>query len=205
LYAQNQRVLVVPYTRFQFVSEFTLDEIASYNNINSEEVFAVYQNSLIETFTSFNDSDVTFLTIKPEAYFEVKKFIRYNIDKFNGRKYNASNITLLPDNEFKTLLDKHNASHIMFINWYNISKSVHTVYIGDRNKRTKFSTHTLDYDVYNQEKIKVLGKGNVKVNCGDFPSESMINHKSLNTNELSKCYSGFIKELVQNLNSITLE
>ncbi len=205
LYAQNQNVLVVPYTRFQFISEFSIEEIATQNNVSSDEVFSTYQNALKEAFSSSKNNQFTFIPIEQEAYDESKKFIRYNIDKFKGRKYNASNLSLLTDDVFNALLKKHNATHILFVNWYNISKSVHTVYVGDRNKRAKYSTHRIDYDVYNNKKVRVLGKGNVPLQCGDFPSESIINHKSLNASELTICYKDLIDELVDDLNSLSTE
>lgn len=199
LYAQTQKVLIVPYTRFQFISEFSLEEIASKNNVNADEVFTIYQESLNNAFSSFKSEQFSFVPIDAESYNEIKKYIRYNIDKHNGRKYNASNLTLLPLDSFKETLKKQNATYIMFINWYNISKSVHTVYIGDRNKRAKYSTHLIDYDIYDLEKNRVHGKGNSPLKCGDFPSDSVVSHKSLNASELTICYKSLIDNLVNGL------
>lgn len=201
LFAQSKRVLVVPYTRFQFVSEFSLEEIAMHNDVKSDEVFSVYQSELNTAFTGYEN--LTFIPISSEDYGEIKKFIRYNIDKFKGRKYNASNLSLLPDEAYKSLLEENNASYILFINWYKISKSVHTVYVGDRNKRTKYSTHLIDYDIYNREKVKISGKANYPLKCGDFPTQSVINHKSLNAKELTVCYKSLLDELAKELSNST--
>lgn len=201
LFGQNQRVLVVPYTRFQFVSEFSLEEIAIHNNVNSDEVFSIYQNELNVAFAGYKN--LTFIPISSDSYAKIKKYIRYNIDKFKGRKYNASNLSLLPDDVYKNLLEENNATYILFVNWYKISKSVHTVYVGDRNKRAKYSTHLIDYDVYNNDKIKILGKANIQLKCGDFPSQSVINHKSLNAKELTVCYKDLLDELAKELSNST--
>lgn len=199
LSAQNQRILVVPYTRFQFVSDFKLEELAQINEVEPSDVYKTYVEALNNTLLSASNEQVSFIPIEPQKYNEVKKYIRYNLDKFNGRNYSASNLSLLPDESYKTLLEEHNATHILFINWYNITKSVHTTYVGDRNKRQKYSTHVMDYDVYNQYKIRIIGKNKAALDCGDFPSASMISNKSLKASELNPCYNTFLLELIDGL------
>ncbi len=205
IFAQKERVILVPYTRFQFVSEFSLEEIATHNDFSATEVFNEYQQGLSTAFTELKNDAVEFINIKAESYAKVKKYIRYNESKFNGRKYNASNLSLFPDEEYKQLLEEHNASSILFVNWYVIQKSVHTVYLGDRNKRKKFSTHLIDYDVYKQNKVKVIGKGRIPLFCGDFPSPSMVEHKSLNVIELNVCYTELLKNLTLALSKASEE
>ncbi|MCB9364311.1 MAG: hypothetical protein H6587_07075 [Flavobacteriales bacterium] len=201
LSAQNQRILVVPYTRFQFVSDFKLEELARINEVEPSEVYKTYIEELNNTLTAASNQQVSFIPINLQEYAKIKKYIRYNLDKFNGRNYNASNLSLLPKDDYTALLKEHNATHIMFINWYSITKSVQTTYIGDRNKRQKYSTHAIDYDVYNQEKIRIIGKNKATLDCGNFPSESVINNKSLNAKELKFCYNNLILEFINELTS----
>lgn len=201
VFAQKKRVLVVPYTRFQFVSEFKLEEIAQQNNTSANNVFDLYQKELNDVFSSFQHEEIEFVYITANDYHKYRRFIKYNIDKFKGKKYNASNLSVFPTENYTDLLASNNAQYIVFINWYNIQKSVFTTYTGDRNKRNKYSSHSLDYDVYNKEKIKISGKGNVELNCGDFPSASMIAHKSLNAEELKLCYKVFLTALATELSS----
>jgi hypothetical protein len=203
LYAQKQQALVVPYTRFQFVSDFKIEELAKINEVEPSEVYKTYIEELNNTLVASSNQQVSFISINPQDYAEIKKYIRYNLDKFNGRNYNASNLTLLLDDSYKNLLKKYNATHIMFINWYNITKSVHTTYVGDRNKRQKYSTHTMDYDIYNQDKVRIIGKNKATLDCGDFPSESIIRNKSLKAKELKSCYNNFLLELIDELISTT--
>lgn len=203
LSAQNHRILIVPYTRFQFVSDFKLEELAKINEVEPSEVYKTYVEELNNTLVASSNQQVSFVPIEPQEYTEIKKYIRYNLDKFNGRNYSASNLSLLPEDNYKALLIKHNATHVIFINWYNITKSVQTTYIGDRNKRQKYSTHLMDYDVYNQNKIRVIGKTKAALDCGDFPSESIISNKSLKAKELKSCYNNFLLELIDELISTT--
>lgn len=154
VFAQKKRVLVVPYTRFQFVSEFNLEEIAQQNNTSVQNVFDLYQQELNKVFINFTSDQVEFLPIQANDYQKYKHHVKYNIEKFKGKKYNASNLSMFAPNHFKALLTANDAQYIVFINWYSIRKSVFTTYTGDRNKRNKYSTHSIDYDVYNQEKNK---------------------------------------------------
>ncbi|MBX2960329.1 MAG: hypothetical protein KF732_10275 [Flavobacteriales bacterium] len=194
-YAQKQRVIVVPYDRFQFVSQYPLDEIATANQVQQSEVFTVYQQNLIESFLSFNNQEIEFVGLTPIEQLALRKKTKYQLEKFKGKKYNATNLNLLSEQDFKNLLEQHQANYILFVNWYAIEKSVHIAYVGDNNKRYPFSLHLLDFDVYNKEKVKILGKGNVKLYCGEFPSNQLIEEKSLKASSLKSCYKQLVSDL----------
>ncbi len=197
--AQKQKILVVPYTRFQFVSEYQLTELASVNNVSSQEVYTEYINALKSVLTNYSDINFEFEIISELDYLTIKKQVKYDIEKFNGRKYNSSNLSMLETEKLAGILTQNNAQFIMFVNWYAIQKNVHTTYTGDNNKRNPFSLHKLDFDVYNSKKEKIIGKGNVKLNCGDFPSATMVEEKCLKANALNPCYNQLISDLINEL------
>ncbi len=197
--AQKQKILVVPYTRFQFVSEYQLTELASVNNVSSQEVYTEYINALKSVLTNYSDINFEFEIISELDYLTIKKQVKYDIEKFNGRKYNSSNLSMLETEKFTGILTQNNAQYMLFVNWYAIQKNVHTTYTGDNNKRNPFSLHKLDFDVYNSKKEKIIGKGNVKLNCGDFPSATMVEEKCLKANALNPCYNQLISDLINEL------
>lgn len=201
VFAQKQRVIVVGYDRFQFVSQYPLDEIAKVNQMESSAVFTEYQKSTIEAFTSFSNDNFEFVALQNFQYLVLRKQIKYQLDKFDGKKYNATNLSLLSLENFQNLLQQYQADFILFVNWYSIEKNVHTAYVGDNNKRFPFSLHKLDYDVYNKEKTKVIGKGNIELQCGQFPSDEMIQEKSLKAVSLKACYVDLINELLKELSA----
>ncbi len=201
VFAQKQRVIVVFYDRFQFVSQYPLEEIAKVNQVESSAVFAEYQKSITDAFTTFSNDNFEFVPLQNVQYLTLRKQTRYQLDKFDGKKYNATNLSLLSLENFQSLLQQHQADFILFVNWYSIEKNVHTAYVGDNNKRFPFSLHKLDYDVYNKEKTKVIGKGNVKLQCGQFPSDEMIQEKSLKAASLKACYVDLINELLKELSA----
>jgi len=199
--AQKQKILVVPYTRFQFVSEYQLTELASVNNVSSQEVYTEYINGLKAALTNYKSEQFEFEMISELDYLTIKKQVKYDIEKFNGRKYNSSNLSILETEKLAEILTQNNAQFIMFVNWYAIQKNVHTTYTGDNNKRNPFSLHKLDFDVYNSKKEKIIGKGNVKLYCGDFPSATMVEEKCLNANSLTPCYNQLIADLIAELSA----
>jgi len=198
-FAQKKRILVVLYDRFQFVSQYPLEEIAAVNQVELSEVFNEYQKNTLEAFTGFSNDSVEFVPLPLITYLSLRKQTKYQLDKFNGKKYNATNLSLLSLENFHDILQQQQADFILFVNWYNIEKNAHTVYVGDNNKRYPFSQHKIDYDVYNQQKQKVIGKGNVKINCGQFPSAELVQEKSLKAASLKGCYTDLINELLKEL------
>lgn len=199
--AQKQKILVVPYTRFQFVSEYQLSEIAQINGVETQGVYNEFVNSLTEALTKFSTDKYEFVFIKEIDYLSIKKQLQYGLQKFKGRKYNASNLSVLANEKYAEILKQNNANFMLFINWYAIQKNVHVSYTGDNNKRNPFSLHKIDYDVYNVNKEKIIGKGNVKLNCGDFPSAEMIQEKCLKSSSLVVCYQDLMSELLNELSS----
>ncbi len=198
-YAQKQKILVVPFTRFQLVSEYKLSDIAQINRVIESEVFDQYTLSLKHAFQSYNSDLFEFEILNTQDYLTIKKLVKYEIQKFNGRKYNASNLSLVNDSIFSSMLTKNRAEYIVFVNWYVIQKNVHISYVGDSNKRHPFASHKLDFDVYNNKKEKIIGKGNAKLDCGGFPPITMIEEKCLKANSLANCYQGLIGDLLKEL------
>lgn len=194
-YAQKQRVIIIPYDRFQFVSQYPLEQIALINNVEQSGVFSVYQQNLLESFSSCNNEEIEFIGLTPTQQLALRKKTKYQLEKFDGKKYNATNLSLLSIEELKNILAEHQADYILFVNWYSIEKSVHTAYVGDNNKRYPFSNHKIDFDLYNKEKIKILGKGNIRINCGEFPSNQLIEEKSLKASSLKNCYKQLVSDL----------
>lgn len=199
VFAQKQKILVVPYTRFQFVSEYNLSEIAQINNVTEQEVFNQYTKGLSDAFLTYKNEQFEFEMIAEIDYLSLKKLVKYDIEKFKGRKYNASNLSLVEVDKLAGFLNQHQAKYILFVNWYNIEKIVHTTYTGDNNKRNAFSIHKLDVDVYNSKKEKIIGKGNAKLDCGEFPSAAMIEEKGLKASSLVSCYGNLINDLLKEL------
>lgn len=195
--AQQKKVLVVPFTRFQLDSEFKIEELDKFNEGSSAEVYDQYVKCLEKAFNNFNDELVSFEVLSGADYTQNKKFIRCNLGKFKGKNYNQSSLKLFDKEQYSELLKSYDADLLLTVNWYSIDKAIHTVFIGDRNKRMKYSQHKLDYDVYDMKQERILGKGNQKLFCGDFPSESIINSKSLNASELAPCYGELIQDLVK--------
>lgn len=202
IFAQKQRIIVVYYDRFQFVSQYPIEEIAAANQVETSTVFAEYQKSITTAFTTFDNDKFEFIPLPSITYLSLRKQTKYQLEKFNGKKYNATNLSLLSMENFQNLLQQHQADFILFVNWYRIEKNAHTAYVGDNNKRYPFSLHTIDFDVYNNKKEKIIGKGNVKLNCGEFPSTEMIQEKSLKAASLKACYTDLINDLLKELSSI---
>lgn len=200
-YAQKQKIVVVPYTRFQFVSEYQLSEIAQINGVTTHEVYNEYVKGLTDAFTKYANDKYEFVMISELDYLTIKKQVKYDIEKFGGRKYNSSNLSILETEKVAEILTQNDAQFILFVNWYAIQKNVHTTYAGDNNKRKPFSQHKLDFDVYNSKKEKIIGKGNIKLNCGDFPSVSMIEEKCLKASSLISCYHDLMTDLLNDITS----
>ncbi len=196
--SNKKKVLIVPYGRFDFVSDYTLEEIANKNNIPATEVFNQYQIAVMNAFKNYKDENFEFELITNETYNIIKKYLKRRMGKFKGKKYYASNIKVVPDSIFNKFMTNQHTDFVVFINWYSIKKSVY-ISLNSNKKRSPFSIHLFDFDIYNLFKQKLFGKGEFKIVC-NAPSNESVNKKLLDLKSLNVGYKFLAKYIVTILN-----
>ena len=197
--SNKKRVLVIPPSRFEFVSEFDLEVIAEKNNVTVAKVFVTYEKALLNTFTKYNDENFEFVPVEAAALRPYKKMVKYKYGKFNGKHYNGVDLKLFSEADFTKLLEQHNADFVIFITWYDIQKESFTRK-GNSFKRQKYAGHYLDYDIYNLFKQHVAGGGKVKAEGAEVPNDLEVSFKLLRVKELELAYTNFITKVVEQLN-----
>lgn len=194
----KKKVLVVPYGRFEFTSKFSLEDIAEKNGIDQAEVFNAYQKALLHSFNEFKDENFEFVALTDVELSPYKKYMRYEDGKFNGKQYHAIKMRAFPEIQFQKLLDDNDANFIVFVNWYQIEKSSFTSN-GKKRKRYKYSSHSIDFGLYNLFQQQIVGVGNFKL-IYDSPSDEVAQYKGLRLTELVDSYQQIMLALVKALN-----
>ncbi|MGB0882961.1 MAG: hypothetical protein ACPGSO_08395 [Vicingaceae bacterium] len=197
--AQNsnkKRVLVIPPSRFEFVSKFKLEEIAAKNNIKPTEVFLTYEKALLSSFETYNDDNFEFIPIDANGIKAFKNLIHYKPGKFNGKHYNAVDLSRFSEKQFTQLLAQYQCDFIIFITWYNIQK--HS-FSRSGIKRVKYAAHLLDFDVYNLFKQQVVGMAKVQAEAPE-PNDLQASFSLLRVKEVKVAYANFIEKVVEQLN-----
>jgi len=196
--SNKKRVLVVPYGRFEFVSEYSLEEIAEKNKTTANNVFLIYQKAILNAFEKHEDENFEFVAVDMKTIIPYQKFIKYKYDKFNGKQYYASDLKTFPTADFTAFLESQQADFVLFLTWYDIKKQSFT-----RNrkheKRKSYAGHYIDFDIYNLFKEKIVGKGKVKAEAS-IPNDLEVSYKLLRTKELESAYDNFISKIVEQLN-----
>jgi len=199
-FSQNnkKKVIVVPYGRFEFVSKFSLEDIAAQNGIDQSEVFNAYQKSLLNAFNQFNDENFEFIALTDVQLSPYKRYIKYEDGKFNGKQYQAIKMRSFPLEKFSQLLADNDASFIVFVNWYKIQKASFTSN-GKTKKRYKYSAHFVDYGLYNLFQQQITGVGKFKIEI-ENPSAEIAKYKGLRLTDLEIAYQQLMTALVKALN-----
>lgn len=197
--AQNsnkKRVLVVPPSRFEFVSQFDLEKIAEKNNIKTSEVFLTYEKALLNSFEEYSDENFEFVPVNSDGFKSYKELIKYKPGKFNGRHYNAIDLSRFSDEEFTAFLEQYQADFVIFITWYDIRKQS---FSRSGIKRVKYAAHFLDYDIYNLFKQQVIGIAKIQAEAPE-PNDLQASFSLLRIQEVQVAYSNFIEKVVKQLN-----
>lgn len=191
----KKKVLVIPYNRFDMVSEFSMETIAEKNQITVSEVFFNYQKTLLNAFASLENENFEFIPLKHNTITPYKKHIKYESGKFKGKRYNKVNLNDLKEEDFTKLLELHGADFIVFITWYEIKKESF-VRAGEHRKRVDYAGHYFDYDVFNLFKQRVIGEGRVKIKASE-PNYEQASYSLLRTEELKELYQNFATRIIE--------
>lgn len=196
--SNKKRVLVVPPSRFEFVSEFDLEVIAKKNEITVSKVFLTYEKALLNSFRVYQDENFEFIPVQASIFHPYKKLIKYEYGKYNGKQYNAVNLKRFSDKDFTSLMEQHNCDFVIFITWYDIQKESFTRK-GKKRKRVKYAGHYLDYDIYNLFKQQITGIGKTKAEA-TVPNDLQASFSLLRIKELEDGYHNFISKVLIQLN-----
>lgn len=197
--AQNsnkKRVLVVPPSRFEFVSEFDIKKIADKNDLPTSEVFLAYEKALLNAFENYKDDNFEFVAIDSEGLKTYKHFIKYEAGKFNGKNYNAVDLTRFSEADFTKFLEQYQTDFVIFITWYDIKKGN---YSRSGLKKVKYASHYLDFDIYNLFKQQVVGLAKVQAEAPE-PNDLQASFSLLRIQEVKVAYANFIDKVVDQLN-----
>ena len=197
--SNKKKVLVVPYDRFEFVSEFDLDMIAEKNGVTKDEVYLLYQKTILQAFDEHRDENFKFVPMDRDLFKPYKHLIKYESGKFRGKNFNAVDLSGFSEKDFEKLLQDHGCDFVIFLTWYDIQKEAHMKNDG-RRKRVPYAGHYLDYDVYNLFKQRVVGLGRVKA-VAPKPNDKEADFALLRSQEVLKAYDQFITTVIDQLNN----
>jgi hypothetical protein len=194
--SNKKRVLVIPPSRFEFVSKFDLEKIAEKNKIKASEVFLTYEKALLASFVEYKDDNFEFVSIDSDGLNKYKSLIRYKDGKFKGRNYNAVDLDRFTEENFTKFLEQYQTDFVIFITWYDIQKQS---YSRSGVKRVKYAAHFLDFDVYNLFKQHVVGAARTQAEAPE-PNDLQASFSLLRVKELKLAYANFIEKVVEQLN-----
>lgn len=194
--SNKKRVLVIPPSRFEFMSEFKLEKIAEKNSIKPSEVFLTYEKALLSSFETYKDDNFQFVAIDNKGAQEYKGKIKYGAGKFNGKNYNAVDLSRFSEEEFTKFLEQYQADFVIFITWYDIKRGN---YSRSGLKKVKYASHYLDFDIYNLFKQQVVGVAKVKAEAPE-PNDLQASFSLLRTQEVKVAYANFIGKVIEQLN-----
>ncbi len=197
--SNKKRVLVIPASQFEFVTEFELKVIADMNETTTSKVFMTYEKALLNSFETYNDENFEFVPVDAVGLKPYKRLIKYEYGRFNKKHYNGVNLKGFSEADFTKLLDYYNADFVLFVTWYDIQKESFTRK-GKHQKRASYAAHYIDYAIYNLFKQQVAGVGKVKAEGPLEPNDLEVSFKFLRIKELKLGYANFIGKVVNQLN-----
>lgn len=196
--SNKKRILVIPYGRFDFVSEFSLEEIAEKNETTASTIFLMYQKALLSAFENYQDENFEFVAVTTEVINPYQKFINYKMGKFEGKNYNSVDLKGFNSRAFAEFLELQHTDFVIFITWYDIQKESFNRN-GKQDKRVDYAGHYLDFDLYNLFKERIVGMGKVKAEA-NVPNDLEASFNLLRLKELEVAYQNFISIVVEQLN-----
>jgi hypothetical protein len=197
--ASKKRVLVIPASQFEFVTEFDLQVIADLNAIKTSQVFLTYEKALLNSFESYQDENFEFVPVDAIGLKPYKRLIKYEFGKFDKKHYNGVNLKNFSAADFTKLLAHYKADFVVFITWYDIQKESFARK-GKYLKRTSYAGHYIDFAIYNLFQEQIAGVGKAKAAVPTKPNDLEVSYKFLRIKEVKLGYEYFIENVVNQIN-----
>jgi hypothetical protein len=197
--ASKKKVLVIPASQFEFVTEFELQEIAELNDVTTSQVFLTVEKTLLNAFDSYTDENFEFVPVDAVGLKPYKKLIKYEYGKFDKKHYNGVDLTRFSEVDFTKLLEHYDADFVVFITWYDIQKESFTRK-GKHLKRASYAGHYIDFAIYNLFQQQIAGMAKVKAAVATEPNDLEVSFKFLRMKEVELGYHNFINKVVEQLN-----
>lgn len=197
--SNKKRVLIIPASQFEFVTEFDLQLIAKLNETTASKVFLTYEKALLNSFESYNDENFEFVPVDAAGLKPYKRLIKYEYGKFDKKHYNGVNLKNFSEADFTKLLDHYDADFVVFITWYDIQKEGFTRK-GKHLKRASYAGHYIDFAIYNLFKQQIAGVARAKADVATEPNDLEVSFKFLRIKEVELGYVNFINKVVDQIN-----
>jgi hypothetical protein len=197
--SNKKRVLVIPASQFEFVTEFDLQLIAKLNETTASKVFLTYEKALLNSFESYNDENFEFVPVDAAGLKPYKRLIKYEYGKFDKKHYNGVNLKNFSEADFTKLLGHYDADFVVFITWYDIQKEGFTRK-GKHLKRASYAGHYIDFAIYNLFKQQIAGVAKAKADVATEPNDLEVSFKFLRIKEVELGYVNFISKVVNQIN-----
>ena len=178
---QLSNVLVVPYHRFEFHTEYPIEEIAKQNGIDKSLVFNMYQGKLLSTLAEYRCEHYRFRIINAANLDYLQRRVSYEAER-KPVNYYASNLGLLQESDLQRIMNTYDAEYILFLNLYSIRKET-IIGIGRGESNMPFSSHLMDFDLYDASKQKLLWAH--KFEIPPLKTSESIGHKGLRVTDLT--------------------
>lgn len=180
------RILIVPYSRIEFHTEFSIDDIAEINTTVSDSIYAIYRNALLHVLLNSSLKNIEFILSSENDEKIVRMAVKYSYSNKPQRHYMA-NLSAVDKNKFAALLGKYQAQMVLFINWYKIEKTYQNNLSGSGKARKPFAEHYIDFDVVDKDKTILFCEGKFYFKATKTNAET-IESKNLRIKEVKNGY-----------------
>lgn len=151
--AKKKVVLIVPFNRFDFHTEFSLHEIADQNRVEVKDVYDLFKQSLLNSFVSSDCETYQYRIISDFHLNYLKRRITYSMSR--KPMHYSVDLSMVQSSDLKQVMDDYQASYVLFLNWYHIKKDNKAV-TTEGYRSSGMSRHFIDYEVYNSDKDVLL-------------------------------------------------
>lgn len=183
------RVVVIPYGRFDFHSDYDLKTIGEYNKIDPNDVYQAYKDSLVSALQRHNKG-TTFFIPKQADLDGIQGLVTYEYRKKPLAHY-AVNIMELNPAMVQLLTRQYGRSHyVLFINWYKIKKTRYSTLSGASKAKVPYTYHFVDMDLFDVRRNWIGGAAQFEMKM-DAPSTKALFFRNLRLKEVRTGYKNF--------------
>jgi hypothetical protein len=146
---QTYKVLVIPFSRFEFHTEIKLSEINKANGLEGDQFYPQLIAHLTEAFEIASSEEVAYTFVTEDDLRIICKELRYGL--IGNEAHYSCIIEKANEEAIRQLLDNYECDYLLTLNWYRIMETNASLIINKKKKIGVYSYHYIDYDFFNRD------------------------------------------------------
>ena len=192
---EQKKILLIPFSRFEFHTELKLSWINGINQMEKDQYYPALKQAFGDGFVFGDFKKIKYALISDADYTSIIPYIKFAVVSKEG--HYASDLELLHQNIYQKILEDYDCDFVLIFNWYRILERKESVKNKGARKFGVYTEHLIDYDFYDNKKHRLSYGANKKFMV--VPTVENLQYGGVRISELRSVYKKLAVDITKEI------